>query len=64
MVFLLTAAFVNELRRFALRLGQQVRRGGEFVAAIAIRGHWFLRLPMTVETRRVIFWRSFERRGA
>ena len=55
---------VIELRRDARWLSQQVRIHREFVAAIAIRSNRLLRLPVTVETRSVIRWRSFERCGA
>ena len=63
-ILFLTAALVNEFGRDARRLSQQVRIRREFVAAIAIRSCWLLRLPVTVETRSVIRWRGFERCGA
>lgn len=50
-ILLLTAAFMNELRRDARGLSQHVRCWGEFVTAVAVRGDWFLRFPVTVEAR-------------
>ena len=42
----------------------RVRRRRELVTAVAVVRDWFLRLPVTVETRSVICRRGFERRGA
>ena len=62
-LFLLTATFMNELRGDPHRLGRNERRVRELVTAVAARGDWILRLPVTVETRSVIRWRCFERRA-
>ena len=50
-LLLLAAAVVNELSRDSRRIGQDVRRFRQLVTAIAIRSYWFLRFPVTVETR-------------
>jgi hypothetical protein len=61
-LFLLTAAFVNELRRDSLRrFSQDDRCFCELVTTVAIRRHRLLRLPVTVKTRCVIGGNGFER---
>ena len=49
-IFLLTPAIVYELRRDPRWLGGYVRCARELVTAVAVRGNWLLRLPVTVET--------------
>src|SRR5690349_20303712 len=61
-LFRLATAVVDKLRGNPDRLGRHVGRAREFVTSIAVRSDWFLRLPMTVETRTVIGGRGFERR--
>ena len=62
-LFLLTTTLMYVLRRDPHRLGGYERRIRELVTSIAVRRDWFLRFPVTVETRSVIFWCGFERRG-
>ena len=62
-LLLLAAAVVYELARDPHRLCARKRRG-EFVTTIAVVGNRLLRLPVTVETRGVFGWHSFERRRA
>ena len=63
-LFLLTAAFVNVLRRDPFRrISDHVRSCRALVATVAVRGHRLLRLPVTVETRCVIGRNRFERRS-
>ena len=62
-LFLLAAAFVYELRRDSRRIGQHVRCFRQLVTAIAVRRDWFLRFPVAVETRRMIFGCCLDRRG-
>ena len=61
-LLLLAPTLMHKLLRDPYGPGKAVRRARELVTAIAVRGDWLLRLPMTVETRSVICWRGFERR--
>jgi hypothetical protein len=60
MLTLLAATFVNELDRDSRRISNRHVRSCEFVTAITVIRDWLLRLPMTVEARRVICGHSFE----
>lgn len=61
-LLLLAPTFMHKLLRDPYGLGKAVRRACQLVTTIAIRGDWFLRFPMTVETRPMICRRGFERR--
>jgi len=63
-LFLLTTAIVYKLRGDSFRRFLRCVRRREFVTAVAVIGHWLLRFPVTVETRRMIGRHSFERLGA
>jgi hypothetical protein len=63
-LFLLAATIVNEFRGDPYRRFLRcVRRGREFVTAVAVIGHWLLRFPVTVETRFVTGRSGLEHRS-
>ena len=63
-LFLLSAAFVNKLRRDSRWLGCDKGAWRKLMTPVAVSSYWLLRLPMTVETRCVIVWRCLERCGS
>ena len=63
-LFLVAATIVNEFRGDPYRrFLRRVRRGREFVTAVAVVGHWLLRFPVTVETRFVTGRSGLEHRS-
>ena len=62
MALFFAAAVVPKLHRFSFRRRPgNIRRAGQFVAAVALLSGWFLTTPMAVETRGVIVRRRLER---
>jgi hypothetical protein len=60
----LASSFMHELDRDPRRLIISYVRGNKLVTTITVRGDWLLRLPVTIEARRVICWSRFEDNSA
>ena len=64
MLLTFTTTVVNELARYPHRFGRACIRCRQLVTAVTVVGNRLLRLPMTIETRRVVGRDRLERRGA